>query len=983
MDYLDGLNENQMEAVSETEGYVRVIAGAGSGKTRLLVCRYAYIVKELGINASNILCVTFTNKAAGEMKARIRSIIGDESGSALICTYHGFCARLLREEASKLFLPRNFQIIDTAQQKTILGEIYQKRELKLDYASFEKILKTIGELKTEQYAEYVPRMTSPQPLQILPGLLSGEEEIVEEYMQRQKAIAGLDFHDLLSFALYLLENDTDVREKWQEKLNYILVDEFQDSSAREMRLIDILSGGYENLMIVGDPDQNIYEWRGSDVRLLIDFDKLHRPTKTIFLSRNYRSTPQILKCANTLIDHNTLRIKKELFTLAPRGADVIHYHSESEDEENGIMTDIIRDGVKQGTRKYSDYAILYRSGFLSRIVENKLVEQNIPYEIYGGVRFYQRMEVLDVIAYLRLIAFNDDLSFKRVINKPRRRFGRNKMSALEQMQESDINMFSESAKPPLFDVLSAHLHEKPFKSSDTGEFVQWVEAIRTNLDSLRITEIVNRATTETGYEQYIRELGDEERYENLMEFKRIADEFERNFGENLTLSEFLQQVALQAGEGNEKSRDAVKLMTIHASKGLEFPVVFMIGLSEGVFPSAKTIEERKLLGLEEERRLCYVAITRAEQQLYLMDSEGLSQKGLKKLPSRFLREIGTENYVRIGRISKELDRESRAYSSRLYADFAEDTAEETPTYAAGTVVTHHVFGRGKVIVSDSVRGTVKVQFENMKMPRNLSVDYFKEEHKTHLPTRLSHKSREPESEPVLEMLPEQPLERTKSMPEQEIAEPDFPTTIATEIDEVTKEYAIERNEQEAAPAEEVIEDVVEIGGGESIPASDVDLDPKLLERLSEADNLWKRDDVPHSGWVCTGITDLGEPADICEMCGHQIIRYVHHMKHPDYRPLSAGCICAGKMEGNVEAAKKRERELKNRQSRQSTFEKRKWKRSKNGNPYLKVNGHLLVLYNDKEAGFWKYAIDSKFGKKEYPCREDAVMAVFRELENSR
>ena len=347
MSILDELNENQAEAVLETEGYVRVIAGAGSGKTKLLVSRYAYLVRDYGIDPSNILCVTFTNKAAGEMKRRIRELVGGEYDTALICTYHGFCARLIRDDAEKLFLSRDFQILDTVQQKTILGEIYQKRELKLDYASFEMILKKIAEYKSLSYFEYVPNMTNPGKGQIMASVVTQTQEIIEEYMQRQKAVNALDFHDLMSFALYLLETNEEVRKKWQEKLNYIQVDEFQDSSAREMSLVNILSGCYRNLMIVGDPDQNIYEWRGSDVKLLVDFDKTHDPTKTIFLSRNYRSTPQILSCANNLIDNNRLRLKKDLYTLLPPGAEVTHYHSKSDDKETEQIATVIKEAVRK------------------------------------------------------------------------------------------------------------------------------------------------------------------------------------------------------------------------------------------------------------------------------------------------------------------------------------------------------------------------------------------------------------------------------------------------------------------------------------------------------------------------------------------------------------------------------------------------------------------------------------------------------------
>ena len=363
-DLLENLNEKQREAVLGTEGYVRVIAGAGSGKTKLLVSRYAYLVQEYGIDSSNILCVTFTNKAAGEMKRRIRALIGDGYDVSLICTYHGFCNRLLRENPEKLFLNKQFQIIDSQQQKAILAEIYQKLELKLDHASFESILRKIGYAKKD--GAYVARMCDPQPCQILSEMKEQDDNIIEEFLQRQKATYSLDFHDLIAFAIYLLVNDSEVREKWQNRLNYIMVDEFQDSSAVEMRLVDILSGQYRNLMIVGDPDQNIYEWRGSDVKLLVDFDKSHVPTQTVILNQNYRSTPQILSCANALIEKNQLRLKKDLFTRNAAGAPVIHYHSKTDFEEmEHVIENIKKLRVSQGLR-YSDFAIIYRSGFLSR-----------------------------------------------------------------------------------------------------------------------------------------------------------------------------------------------------------------------------------------------------------------------------------------------------------------------------------------------------------------------------------------------------------------------------------------------------------------------------------------------------------------------------------------------------------------------------------------------------------------------------------------
>ena len=971
MNILDDLNEKQREAVLETEGYVRVIAGAGSGKTKLLVSRYVYLVKEYGINPANILCVTFTNKAAGEMKRRIRSIIGGEYDTALICTYHGFCARLLRDDAEKLFLSKDFQIIDAVQQKTILGEIYQKRELKLDYASFEKILKLIGEYKTLSYREYVPNMCDPEHKQIMSSVATQDDEIIEEYMQRQKAINALDFHDLLSFALFLLESNEEVRERWQTRLNYIQVDESQDSSIREMKLIDILSGHYNNLLIVGDPDQNIYEWRGSDVKLLVEFDKTHVPTKTIFLNRNYRSTPQILNCANSLIDNNVFRLKKDLFTKLPSGTNVKHFHSKSDEKETEKIAELIKSSVKNN-KKFSDIAILYRSGFLSRLVEKKLVEKNIPYEIYGGVKFFQRMEVLDMIAYLRVIAYGDDISVKRIINKPRRRFGRTKLAALEDLQDGFSSTAGET--PKLFDLLSENLETAPFKNSDAKDFVNLINTLKEDAGDLRISEIVNRAASESGYEEYIRSLGDEERYENLMEFKRVANEFERNFGEDISLPQFLQQLSLQSNEDDDKEKDTVKLMTIHDAKGLEFPIVFVIGFSEGIFPSSKTIEERKQIGLEEERRLCYVAITRAMEQLYLMDSEGFSQNGIKKLPSRFLREIGVQNYERIGVISDDLDRESKEYSKKLDAGFSETNPER---FHIGDEVEHHAFGKGKVVNYDPRKNSLTVSFDKIGQMRTLSADYFDRAHT--LPPAVKSEINVDDN-----VITEYAFEKIDE-------EPDLPE-LPSENETSNSPTNASSGEDEDSLQEEqkiIVPEFKQIGESSSSTeecqtdtneTDSIELTDELKKKLAESPNLWKRDDVPHSGWTCTGVTDLGAPVGICEMCGYQIIRYVHHMIHPAYHPLDVGCVCAGKMEGDIEKARKRENGLKNKEARRNNFIKRKWKTSKNGNQYLKIKDHIIVLYKQKNKSGWKYSIDSKFCGTVFTSREEALNAAFEALE---
>lgn len=994
MDIFVNLNNKQTQAVRETEGYVRVIAGAGSGKTKLLVSRYAYLVTEYGIDPSNILCVTFTNKAAGEMKKRISKLIGPEYSTSLICTYHGFCARLLRENPEKLFLTRGFQIIDTYQQKTLLEEIYQKYELKLDWANFQSIIKKIAQKK--QDISYVKRMAQADKVQLLSEINTLDDQIIEEYMQRQKAVYSLDFTDLMMYAIYLLTNDEEVRNKWQERLNYIQVDEFQDSSSIEMQLVDILSGKYQNLMIVGDPDQNIYEWRGSDVKLLVDFDKNHPGTKTIILNQNYRSTPQILNCANTLIEKNDLRLKKDLFTKAAPGTNVFHIHSKTEDKEVEEIVKTIRKIKKEKNKSYSDFAVLYRSGFLSRVVERKLVEEGIPYEIYGGVKFYQRMEILDVVAYLRLIAFNDDLSFKRIINTPRRKFGRTRVAALERIRENnEINLFDGDLKDKsLYEVLKTHLGDQAFNGSGGGQFVSLIENLKALKDRLKISELVNRVCIDSGYEQYIRELGDEERLDNLSEFKRIANEFESGFGEDINLEGFLQQIALMSTEDTDKPVEAVKLMTIHASKGLEFPVVFIIGFSEGIFPSSRTIEERKKLGLEEERRLCYVAITRAQETLYLMDSEGQSQNGIKKLPSRFLFEIGEQNYKRVGIISDDLEREAFGYMHRLDLSITE---ELPPEQQSGELyVEHHIFGKGRVISFDTKRKVYTVQFENMTLPRSISADYFSKKH---------------ESLPVIKALPQEkeveylpPEIESNSLP-QKIDNSLQPTddlnklTLFEQKTEKEEEYRslphwdedidkeeftiempeLEKNGEDVSETVEEIEITEDEEDEEEIP-DEKEIPPELKAKLDAAPNHWEDPNFPKTGWSCTSVTDLGAPVGICEMCGWQIIRYVHHMVHNSGLSLDCGCVCAGKLEGNIERAKKRESAFKNKEARKFNFKKRTWKKSGRGNEYLKIKNHIVVLFHFRDSDKWKYSIDNEFCKKSYNSRNEVIEAVFEALE---
>lgn len=979
-DLFDQLNEQQIEAVTATEGYVRIIAGAGSGKTKTLTHRYAYLVKAAGIHPGNILCVTFTNKAAGEMKRRVRAIVGDGYDTSLITTYHGFCVRVLREDIGRLFYPQSFPILDEADQKKILEEIYAELGIKLDRASFEKLLDSIHYFKSHE--TYVGMFVSgsfgsPQNDESL------ERRVIRMYMEKQKKIFGLDFDDLISFTFDIFERYPEVLKKWQERLHYVQVDEFQDSSARELRLIKMLSDLHRNLFVVGDPDQNIYEWRGAAMEHLVRFDETFPGTNTILLNQNYRSTANILRAANTLIDHNKNRIKKSLFTTGEQGADVVHMHATSEGNEGRYIAEEIRRLVLRDSFAYRDIAVLYRSGFLSRFVEQALSAAAIPYELYGGLRFYERMEVRDALAYLKLVAYNDNVSLERIINTPRRSFGKKKLSLLKELAERDGLTY--------YETLVRYVSLPEFARSSVGDLVSLIEELRKSYETMPLSDIVETVLTRSGYESYIRENGSMERLDNLAEFKRTAVEAEQSFGEFYSLEEFLSQVALQSkNDESEENNDRVKLMTIHASKGLEFPVCFVCGFSEGIFPSGRTIEERKDAGLEEERRLCFVALTRAMRRLYLTDSEGTAAEGSssprQKRPSRFLFEIGEQNYVRIGTIPKELADEA---AKRLSEDT--EPAPQDGTLPIGSVIEHPVFGRGTIRDIDRDRHVYSILFEKSNSVKPVSMDYdfdawrgLSDMKKTALENaRRSVAADTSNAQPEVTEQESAKAIVSPSSEEQASAEP-IPTP----------EVKVEPEAETKAEVAEVVEvaEVAEVA--EVVEVAD-DVPPQRERQMPEKyrnaewgkavdegeENLWKRSDVPHEGWVCEAVYDLGEPVGICRMCGHQIIRYVHVMRHPSYpRKIGAGCICAGRMEGDPERARARENAFKNRQARLETFLQIPLRRSRNGNEYIKYKGEVITILQDKyRKGYYKTVCRGVYSIA-FSTKEAAILDAFDTLD---
>lgn len=704
------LNERQKEAVMSTEGYVRVVAGPGSGKTKTLTARYIYLVKELGINPSNILCVTFTNKAAQEMKKRIRKTIGEGYDTGLITTYHGFCCRVLKEDINRLYYPNNFIILDEEDQKAVIKEIYEELNLDRRDGTYEEILKYIS-LRKNNDIRYVKLLSDPGNNFDINDAENLYDKIFKIYLKKQQKVYGLDFNDLINFTIVLFIDFPEILKKWQIRLSYIQVDEFQDSTRKEFWLVEQLSKEHGNLFVVGDPDQTIYEWRGADPQLLVDFDKHFPSCKTVILEQNYRSTPEILKASNSLIKKNKIRIEKEMFTLNNSGIKVIHYHGKDEKDEIKWITERIKYLNENLGVPKKNIAILYRAHYVSRYIEQGLIEAGIDYTIYGGIKFFQRKEIKDVLAYLRLIAYGDDFSFSRVVNQPSRGIGKQKINYLREKAEQE--------GLSLYEALKKYHTDSVFKSTKATEFIETIQYFKINYRSYAVSELLQDVLKRTGYEEYLRKEGDQERLDNIAELFYSIVSLENNNEEELTLEDYLQQIALYTEADRVDEKDSVKLMTIHVAKGLEFPYVFVCGLSEGIFPSTRSLEERKERALEEERRLAYVAMTRAMKELYLTESEGITRNGLKKYPSRFLFEIEENLLNRIGRLEEELIEETKKYINRNDNTFF--SREEI--FNEGDTVCHPVFGHGVIEKIDKDNGAYIIRFENIKTPRSISFTY--------------------------------------------------------------------------------------------------------------------------------------------------------------------------------------------------------------------------------------------------------------------
>ncbi len=704
---LENLNEQQIKAVTETEGFIRVIAGAGSGKTKALTSRYAYIVEALGINSSNILCVTFTNKAAQEMRKRVKRLVGENSDLSFITTYHGFCVRVLREDINKIQYPKGFIIMDIEDQKSILREVFNELGLNQTVLTFKQVLRFISVEKSKlDYLSYILENKKQD----------NDNELYRvffKYLEKQQRNYALDFDDLLNYTLYIFSKNQDVLEKWQKRLHYIQVDETQDSSQKQFMLIEMLASFHKNLFVVGDPDQTIYEWRGAKPEILVDFDKQFPTAQTILMNQNYRSTPNILNLGNHIIKNNKIRVDKDMFTLNNEGIQVIHFHAKNDFEEGLWVANEIKRIVKENKAKYSDFAVLYRANFVSRIIEQSLIRENIPYSVFGGIRFFERKEIKDVLSYLRLVVLGDDFSFLRVINTPSRGLGKKFIEKLSKIAESENKTLLES--------LRVRINDKEFSKQGAIEFINLIDNFAKRKDEIKVSDFVKEILDSTGLSAYYRADGDTDRLENIKELQNSIIVLENDDAESLLLENYLQEISLYTDMDieNEKN-ERVKLMTIHTSKGLEFPYVFLSGFSDGVLPSAMSIKERRKRALEEERRLAYVAITRAEKAFYMTESEGYNfTTSMNKYPSRFLFEISDNFFVRQGELSQEIIDEAKEHI-RLET---ERLNREEEQFEVDDIVIHSVFGKGKILTVNEERGEYQIYFEERDITKPINFEF--------------------------------------------------------------------------------------------------------------------------------------------------------------------------------------------------------------------------------------------------------------------
>jgi DNA helicase-2/ATP-dependent DNA helicase PcrA len=712
-DFLEHLNPEQKDAVTTTEGFVRVIAGAGSGKTRAITNRFAYLVSQIGVPAAHILCVTFTNKAALEMRLRIRQQLGD-GDTGFICTFHSFCVSVLQEESYAFQYPKSFLVLDNSDIDSMLDLVYQERGLTLRDMTFSNArdmieIKKIHELPT--YYEYLINLSLAELHEKYLEAKATKDIIFYGYLYQQKKCFGLDYNDLIKFVLYIFQIEPEIALKWQKKLQYIMIDEFQDIDPIQYQLMETLCSYNKNLFVVGDPDQTIYTWRGANIRFLLDFDKKFPDTKTIMMNQNYRSTEQIISCANTLISNNKVRMDKKLISLPDKQGPVpIFYHGKTTQDEALWIANYCKSLIDSGVPP-KDIAILFRSHFVSRSLEEVFADQNLPFTLYSGIQFFDREEIKDALSYLRMVTYKDDLSFRRIVNKPRRNIGKTRIAILEQhAKENDCSLFESLCS------LSEQEGDEnnPFSKTQAKAFISLIQQFSQEMEHYSASELLAKIINASDYEKQLRTEGSQDRLDNLAELKQSLYEFENACGEECTVPYYLSHVSLLSGLDVGSKKEAVRFLTVHTAKGLEFPHVIVCGLNETIFPSKKIQSKAEM---EEERRLAFVAITRGKQSLAVTDSEGRNLDGSTRFPSRFIFNMGKQNLDYKTELDSSFVQMATSYISGS-ENFLE-TATSSSEFAIGDSISHPILGKGIITAIDLVSKTYSIQFEKIGTERSI------------------------------------------------------------------------------------------------------------------------------------------------------------------------------------------------------------------------------------------------------------------------
>lgn len=719
MSIYDSLNDMQQKAVYQTEGPLLILAGAGSGKTRVLTHRIAYLMEEKGVNPWNIMAITFTNKAAKEMRERVDQLIGYGSESVWVSTFHSTCVRILRRFIDRLGYDNNFTIYDTDDQKTVMKEVCKRLDVDTKIYKEKNLLGQISKAKNEMISaeEFYANSASDFRQRKV-------AEVYMEYEKRMRANNALDFDDLLLKTVQLLENDEQVLAYYQDRFLYIMVDEYQDTNTVQFKFVSLLARKNRNLCVVGDDDQSIYKFRGANIRNIWDFEKTYEEAVVIKLEQNYRSTQNILDAANSVIAKNTERKEKRLWTENGKGELIDFHHFDNGYEEAEYVAYDISKKVRKGQRRYKDCAILYRTNAQSRMFEERFIAENIPYKIVGGVNFYGRKEIKDILAYLKTIDNGrDDVAVKRIINVPKRGIG---LASLSKVQD-----YADGRGIGFYDALK-EAEEVPGLGRATAKitpFVTMIQKYRSKLGLVSLTDLLDEILEETGYVKEL-ELEDTDearaRIENIDELiSKLATYVEQE--ETPTLGEFLEEVALVADiDSLEEDSDYVVLMTLHSAKGLEFPNVYLAGMEDGLFPSFMTITSDDPMEIEEERRLCYVGITRAMEELHMSSARMRMVRGETQYNkiSRFVREIPLDLFQH--EIEKEKAKPEEKVGSYQVAKQAfrskpmvgkqfTVTKAEKLSYVEGDKVNHRMFGIGQVLnITEGGRDyEVTVEFEKV------------------------------------------------------------------------------------------------------------------------------------------------------------------------------------------------------------------------------------------------------------------------------